>query len=307
MGPPNQMVTGDDGVYTFSGVAAGRYRLQVQKVGFVPPNPTEIPLFQVGAGQLVPVANLLLRKGGAISGRVLDARGEPMAEVMVSAVRPPPPANGRGRLALIGPAGQSGQTNDIGEFRISGLSAGDYYVAASPRPTSPFAQSTTSSATTLVTTFYPGALTMSGAQAITVGAGQTVGNLEFTIMSAAGYSVSGIVVDEMNSPVGGAMVMLMPTELVGPGPRGSGRTLPDGTFKIAGVVPGTYRLNASVPVTFSSSSGGGTVSGGVVGGVTSGSGGIVSYSSLPGSGTIQVTVGDGDVAGVTVVVRKPAR
>jgi len=48
--PPAQAVTGDDGVYTFSGIAAGGYRLQVQKIGFVPPDPAG-GLFQVGAGQ----------------------------------------------------------------------------------------------------------------------------------------------------------------------------------------------------------------------------------------------------------------
>lgn len=320
VGPPAQAITGDDGVYTFSGVAAGRYRLQVQKNGFVPPSPTADG-FQIGAGQSVAGPTLVLTRGGAISGRVLDARGEPMAEVMVTAVRKPPAGPGRGRGPLAIPAGQPGQTNDIGEFRISGLPAGDYYVNASPRPSSPFEQSSTSSGPTLVTTFYPGVLTTSGAQPITVTPGQTIGNLEFTMMSAQGHSVAGVVVDEMNNPVGGAMVMLMPTEFVGPGPRGSARTQPDGTFKIGGVVPGAYRLNASVPVTFSSGdgtvsgggtvisggtvAGSGTVTGGVSGGVTSVAGGIVSYSSAAGpASTIQVTVGDADVAGVTVVVRK---
>jgi hypothetical protein len=56
------------------------------------------------------------------------------------------------------------------------------------------------------------------------------------------------------------------------------------------------------------STGGGTVAGSVGAAVTSGSGGIAgssfSYSSGPSS-TLQVTVGDADVTGVTVVVRKP--
>ena len=142
VGPPAQAVTGDDGMYTFSGVPEGRYRVQVQKIGFAPP--TDTPLLQVGAGQALAGPDLRLTKGGAISGRVLDARGEPMAEVMVTAVRKPTGGSGRGRGAPALPAGQPGQTNDIGEFRISGLPAGDYYVAASPRPMIPLGQSSPS-------------------------------------------------------------------------------------------------------------------------------------------------------------------
>jgi hypothetical protein len=229
-----------------------------------------------------------------------------MAEVMVTAVRKPTEGSGRGRGALALPAGQPGQTNDIGEFRISGLLAGDYYVAASPRPMIPLGQSSPSPSggTTLVATYYPGTSTMAEAQVITVAAGQTIGSLEFAMLSAVGYSITGVVVDETNKLVGGAMVMVMPTQPVGLGPRGSARTLPDGTFRINGVTAGAYRLNASVPVTFST--GGGTVAGSV-GGATSGSGGIAgssfSYSSGPSS-MLQVTVGDADVTGVTVVVRK---
>ena len=148
---------------------------------------------------------------------------------------------------------------------------------------------------------------MAGAQVITVAAGQTISSLEFAMLSAVGYSITGVVVDETNKLVGGAMVMVMPTQPVGLGPRGSARTLPDGTFRINGVTPGAYRLNASVPVTFST--GGGTVAGSGGGAVTWSSGGIgggsVSYSSGPSS-MLQVTVGDADVTGVTVVVRKPS-
>jgi hypothetical protein len=290
MGPPVQTVTGDDGRYTFSGIAEGSYRLQVQRIGFI--QPTDSPTVQVGAGQTLAGPDLRLSKGGAISGRILDARGEPMAEVMVTALRKrsdnggPGPSRG-GPPAL--PAGQPGQTNDIGEFRIAGLPSGDYYVSASSRPTTLGGSSSPSGGATPVTTFYPGTATMAEAHVLAVAAGQTISSLEFGMLFAPGYSVVGVVVDETNAPVAGAMVILMLNQVVGPGPRGSARTEPDGTFRINGVAPGAYRLNASIPVAFSNSSGGI---------------GSVSYSSGPSS-MIQVTVVDRDVAGLTVVARKP--
>jgi hypothetical protein len=310
MGIPAQAVTGDDGVYTLNGVTAGRYRLQVQKPGFVSTNPGETALVQVNAGQAVAGPVVQMSRGSAISGRVIDARGEPIAELMVTAVRKTLPASGRGRgnpPPL--PAGQPGQTNDIGEYRISGLPAGDYYVSASPspRPVGPFGQPSSSGATTPITTFYPGSPEIAGAQVISVAAGQTISGLEFTMLTARAFTVSGVVVDEMNRPVGGAMVMMMPAQLAAPGPglRASGRSAPDGTFTIGGVASGAYRLNASVPTTVSS---GGPVSGGVRGGITWGSGGVVSYSSASGpAAMIPVTVADADVTGVTVVVRQPVQ
>jgi hypothetical protein len=71
------------------------------------------------------------------------------------------------------------------------------------------------------------------------------------------------------------------------------------------VTAGAYRLNASVPVTVSSSapSGGGVVRWGTTATATTG-GGLVSYSSSGSAEMVAVTVSDADVTGVTVVVRQ---
>lgn len=299
--PPSQAVTGDDGSYILSGVAAGRYRLQVQKLGYVAPNAGQAPIIDVAAGQSLTGPVFRLTRGAAISGRLLDARREPLAEMTVQALRRPAPngapgrgRGGRGMPAL--PAGQAGQTNDVGEFRIAGLEAGDYYVAASARPAMPFGQSSPSSGTTPITTYYPGSADLAGAQVITVAAGQNVGGLDFIMLTGSGYSISGVVVDEANQPIEGAMVMAMPAAMTvaGLGPRGSSRTGADGTFTMGSVVPGTYRLSASVPMTMPR--GGGTAGGG-----------FVTWSSSSGGsvgGSVQVTVGDADVGGVTIVAKK---
>jgi hypothetical protein len=298
MAPPPQAVTNQDGVYLFDGIAASRYRLQVEKTGFAGASGAAVLI--VAAGQVTTAPDVRLDKGGAISGRVVDGRGEPLPEVIVSAVHPPSGyVNGRGI-----PIGQAGQTNDLGEFRISGLPAGEYYVAARPRPRPPFEQPSTSGGTTLVSTYYPGALEMSGARPITVAPGETVSGLQFTMMSADAFEISGLVVDQMDRPIGGAMVMAMPEAADPLGAHGSARTQPDGTFKLGHLTRGSYRLVASVPVTMSA--GRSTVSsGGMRGGVVWGT----ATTSSPAGGAsgpamVQVSV-EGDVAGVKLVVRQP--
>ena len=111
MGIPTQAVTGDDGVYTLSGVTAGRYRVQAQKPGFVSPSPAEPSWVQVDAGQVIAGPDFRLVRGAAITGRVLDARGEGLPELMVMAVQKATGGFGRGRGAPAIPAGQPGQTS----------------------------------------------------------------------------------------------------------------------------------------------------------------------------------------------------
>jgi Carboxypeptidase regulatory-like domain len=284
-GPPTQTETGDDGVYAFSNIAAGEYHVQATKSGFIftPANRLTIV---VGEGKSDAVSDLSLRRGAAITGRILDARGEGLADVSVRAVRPAR-GNGPARALPVGAPGQGAQTNDIGEFRITGLPDGDYYLAASPRPRSAFEQGSISGGTSPTTTFYPGSREMSGGRTITVAVGQTVSGIEFTMISARGFAVSGVVVDETGQTVGNGVVSSLTTAPVLMGPPALSRTRPDGTFTIGNLTPGTYRLTASVLIT-----------------VSTGNGGFSTSSSSPGSAPLSVTVGDGDVVGVTLVVQQ---
>jgi hypothetical protein len=293
IGPPPQALTNQDGVYVLEGIATGRYRLQAQKAGFSTSVALDAPVIEVTAGQTVAVPDFPLARGGAITGRLLDARGEPLPEVMVTAVRPPTGGYAGGRGI---PAGQSGQTNDLGEFRIAGLPPGEYHVAAHPRPQPPFRPQSTSGDTTLVTTYYPGALETLGAIVLTVAPGQTVSDIQFAMMSAPAFTISGIVVDDMEQPVAGATVSVAAT--ADPvGLRGSTRTNSDGTFILNGVTSGTYQLTASVPVMVSSGNSVGSF--GVITGRAAGAG-------RPTNGAIvQVAVEGGHVAGVKLAVVRP--
>jgi protocatechuate 3,4-dioxygenase beta subunit len=313
MGLPPQAITDQDGRFAFGKLAPGEYRLDVQKTGFAPLNEpmTQPRTFTVAAGQPLSV-DLRLQRGGVISGRVLDARGEPMTDANVIAMRrmPAPPNGVRQPRLLPAPMRGPQQTNDLGEFRIAGLAPGEYVIAATRHgflpalggPGVPPPRSSASGAhTTMVTTFYPGTADQAGAQVVTVAAGTEAGNIVFTMQSAPAFRVSGIVVDESGTPIENAMVMLMSDPRSGPmmGPIGSGRSDASGRFAIEEVPTGSYRANASVMMSVS-----GTGSGGI-GAVSTG---YTSFSSGPIGGIAQsaeIIVADADVKGVRVVTRRP--
>jgi protocatechuate 3,4-dioxygenase beta subunit len=80
----------------------------------------------VAAGEAVKDVEIKFRPAGAITGRVLNEDGEPMANVTVQAMRYAY-IGGKRRL---NPEGQA-QTNDLGEYRIFNLLPKKYYVRAS--------------------------------------------------------------------------------------------------------------------------------------------------------------------------------
>jgi carboxypeptidase family protein len=306
-GPPSQSTTDQDGRFTFDRVEPGDYRLNVQKGGFAPnyePMTQPTPVTVV-AGQQTTV-EFHLKRGGVISGRVLDPKGEPLTDVRVMALRRIPIGrNGGGQNRLV-PAPMTGpqQTNDLGEFRISGLAPGEYVVAVVPHGFTGFGGpgvAPTAGHTTTVTTFYPGTVDQTAAQLVSVAAGGEVGNVVFTVQSTPGFRVSGIIVDENAVPLADAMVSLVADPRSAGfsfGPVGGTRSDANGRFVIDDVPAGTYRANASVIMRISGTTGGG------VGAV---SGGWVSSSVVPAPAVQppEIVVTDSDVKGVRIVATRP--
>jgi len=307
--PPAQTLTDQEGRFAFERVAPGEYRVDVQKAGYAPlsdPFANNRQTTRVAAGQATEV-ELHVQKGAAISGRLVDASGEPVADARVMAMRRLEGRGGAGMRQWV-PAGGPGagqQTNDLGEFRVSGLPPGEYILAATPQgafgspfggPGTPPLARPSGPRTTATTTFYPGTTDQAAAQPIAVAAGAEVGNVTFAMQSATAYRVSGIVVDENGNPVAGAMVMLMGDPRSGMffGPAGNGNSQDDGRFVIDGVTAGRYHVNASVPMRVQGGASGGAI-------MTWGIGG---GGAMPQPTDIVVT--DANVTGVRVVVRRPS-
>ena len=332
---PRFATTDPNGRYVFEGVDAGQYRIAVQKAGFAVPDEFAIDrrgLIDLKAGEHRTDVNMTMQRGAVIVGRVLDTSGEPLANVQVMAMRkaPLPPAMppGVARADFLVPGGQGAQTNDLGEFRLFGLPSGDYIVQATPNHNF---GSQAPSATARITTFYPGTSDPAAAQRISVGPGQTVGDIAMTMIEVPAFQVSGVVLTEAGRPVVNAMVRL---QVEGGGARSfqmmepwnQSRTDASGRFTIDSVTSGTYTLLAVAPAvlsravpppsepvqsggTFSFGVSGGSVSGTVGGGITTETGpdGTTVHYTDDMATRVPVTVDDANVSGLEVVVRPPAR
>jgi hypothetical protein len=310
-GRPPQTTTDVDGRYQFTGVAPGGYRVEVQKTGFAPLMAVDLglarsPIVQVAPGQSVDGVDCHLQKGGVIAGRILDAHGEPLPDISIMAMRRlklPDVAGGPARLVPASVPGQ--QTNDLGEFRVAGLAAGEYYVLATPRPTmfgggnAAGPRQAPTGRTTLGRSFYPGTTDEAAARPLDVAAGAEIGNIIFTMQSVPAFRVSGTVVDQDGNPVPNAMVMVIGDPPGSVGPVGSARTQENGQLDIDDVPPGSYRANASILNVWNNA-----------GGIASVSGSVTASSfdvSLAANRPESIVVTDADVTGVRVPVHRPSR
>jgi Carboxypeptidase regulatory-like domain len=129
--PQVEAVTDSAGRFSFRNIAPALYSIRIRSDGFFGSNangttaPAETIVLTLTAAQPNATPEILLVPAAAISGRVLDAEGRPVANVQVTPVRRRYVAG----EAIFAAAGRA-QTNDRGEYRISDLEPGEYFVRA---------------------------------------------------------------------------------------------------------------------------------------------------------------------------------
>ena len=250
-GRANRAVTTDnEGRYEISGLPAARYRLHVSKAGYVPLEYGQARPFETGKpidiadGQILDKLDFSLPRGSVIAGRITDEFGDPFADAQVQAMRYEF-VNGERQLVN---AGRTATTDDIGQFRLFGLMPGDYIIRASARDNQPVAAllATVDEPSGYPATYYPGTPDVAQAQAVTVGLGQELGAVAFSLSPTRLARVSGTVMSSSGSPLTGAIVLARPLAGGGTGPLnvgGGNQVRADGSFTINNLPPGEYMID----------------------------------------------------------------
>ena len=177
---------------------------------------------------------------GVVTGKITDEDGDPLEGVQVQIMRL---VYNQGRKQLQQHGGES--TNDLGEFRLSGIAPGKYYLCAIYRNRMAILgaveRAEDSAQEDYVTTFFPGATDISAASPFEIGPGDQVQGLNIRLTKTHTVRVSGRVVDG-NPRI---QLRLQPRNALNPnGLMITTQVKIDGTFEFPSVAPGPYNLIA---------------------------------------------------------------
>jgi hypothetical protein len=255
-------VTGVDGSFRIENILPGRYRMFVERTGYReidkhrPRN--EGRVLALAAGQEMQDLVIHLQAAAVIAGRVTDEDGDPMAEAQVTVLHRTFVA-GRSRWEQV----RAERTNDLGEYRIAGLTAGGYFVSVTPPPDFRSLLEASSDvpaelrrnvaaasevATAYQTTYYPGTRDRGQAAPIQLHGGDDF-PVNFSLTRSPSLTIRGSVV---NLPPGSTAAIMLQSRDFGVVLNGA-EMRKDGSFEIRDVAPGAYTIlatvdNAAVPM-----------------------------------------------------------
>jgi carboxypeptidase family protein len=248
--PP--VTTDTSGNFAFTELPPGSFTLAAEKSTYLTARYPEAGPTLRAANQPVPLSDgqtvdrLVIRMyhGGAITGHVIDANGDPVEMVQIQALRLPK-FGGRPQPRF------GGGSNDLGEFRIPRLEPGQYVLLATPNRSfvPPDRADVGNTEPQPMPTFYPSVLSMGQAQPISVARGATVAGIDLQLVDGQAASVSGTVIDAAGQPIAtGGMINVRPIvkdlSAIGFGMSSGTGVRPDGTFQVT-LPPGEYELEAN--------------------------------------------------------------
>lgn len=271
-------ISDDEGRFAFDGLLPGSVKLSAEKPGYVPGEFGALQANRQGTTIVLKDGMKLdlpveLTPGAAIAGTILDATGQPVPGVRVTAFDPGIPPRPRPYRP-----GEDALSDSLGRYRLFGLAPGNYVVSAASLMANSHAapqlrdadvdatlaslralhngamaptiaaKATPSPSRTTVSvrapTFFPAVVSIADATRIPLGPGETRDGVDIIWSPRTGGTVSGLV--SSSEPVTSPIHLSAKTD--------GGSTSPiqlaqapaaDGQFRLASVVAGRYELLAS--------------------------------------------------------------
>ena len=244
---PQTTATDASGRFEFLGLSSGAYRLRV-----APPSHTGQYLpgvygagtdvtdsgrtIELKDGEQFAEADVALRRGGAIVGRIVDDSGEPLTRVTVypSRILPGSGSSQRSGAGIV-------QTDDLGRYRIYGLEPGDYIVSAEARGMGGPPTDTVESEGYL-TTFHPSTANEREASRVRVRAAADTDGVDIQVIRTRTFRITGTVTDSQGRLIARPNGQLVKQQGGGSMSASGFSVDAQGRFTIRDVVPGDYTL-----------------------------------------------------------------
>jgi protocatechuate 3,4-dioxygenase beta subunit len=275
---PARVTTSDaEGRFVISRLAAGSYRLNARRSGYVGAEYGQNGIhgpgveFPLAAGQSLTV-RIAMTPTGSIGGRITDRNGQPVGNARVQAFRAAYPD---GQRVLTGV--KEILSNDLGEYRLFWLSPGSYFVGVrvpdgpmgvtvlmnpagtdsrglyearaqiGPVATTPVG-SGSAEGEAHVPVFFPGSANVLLAKPLDVRPGDDIRGIDITAVPVRTQRVRGVLSNGSSGqpPGANAQVRLLPVT-AGAGPEYQVQADPGtGIFEAPRVVPGSYIVMATI-------------------------------------------------------------
>jgi hypothetical protein len=243
--------TDGSGKFRFEGLPAGKFELRAVKTGvgtavYGGNGARELGEFvALGDGEAREGLTLRFIHSGSISGRVLDADGDPVLGAQVGLMRP---GRNMGERTLLN--FRYASTNDRGEYKFSSIDPGQYYPVANLFP-----RVSPGSPQYPIRHYYAGARTSKDANPINVQPGESLSGIDFQVGAVALVKVRGQISgfpQQPPEPTGdgphtrrnGIGVMIAQVEQGAMGWFGAGAAPPEYQFSFGDVPEGRYRIEA---------------------------------------------------------------
>lgn len=243
--------TDENGRYRLSGLEPGRYRISVrQQVVRQAPRVIASREISVNQDQDLSGIDIRARPLGEISGRIMDANREPISGIKVFLVTSEYSLGAvRHSFALVT------TSDDRGTYRLRGIDSGRAYLIFSQKHRPYFLDSVSDSPAApklrrpaTISTFYPDSTSVEAAGRVALLPGEKRDDIDIVMARAPAHCLEGVVgggpgskifrITEKQPSVGfwGESLLTMPVP--------TGKTKPDGAFRVCDLAPGDYELTA---------------------------------------------------------------